>query len=183
MGTYIIAEQAGNLMMVDQHAAHERVVYEALKLRNDRLPKDSQYLLVPETLELSAGEADLLSGILTDLADLGLVIEPFGGTTYVVKAVPSILGQQSVTSLVTGMVETLMETGDTAVKEQWLDACLISMACHHAVRANKSMTLTEMQTLIKDLSACENPFHCPHGRPTMVTFDKFQMEKLFKRVV
>jgi DNA mismatch repair protein MutL len=183
MGTYIIAEQAGNLMMVDQHAAHERVVYEALKLRHGHLPKDSQYLLVPETLELSAGEADLLSGILTDLADLGLVIEPFGGTTFVVKAVPPILGQQSVTSLVAGMVETLMETGDCAVKEQWLDVCLISMACHHAVRANKSLSMQEMETLIKDLSACENPFNCPHGRPTMVCFDKYQMEKLFKRVV
>jgi DNA mismatch repair protein MutL len=183
LGTYIIAEQNGTLMMVDQHAAHERVVYEGLKLRHGYLPRGSQYLLVPETLELSAGEADLLSGILSDLADLGLVIEPFGGTTFVIKAVPPILGQQSVTGLVTGMVETLMETGDFAVKEQWLDACLISMACHHAVRAHKSLTLTEMETLLKDLSACENPFHCPHGRPTMVTFDKYQMEKLFKRVV
>ena len=183
MSTYIIAEQDGRLVLVDQHAAHERVVYEKLKHRHAHLPKDSQFLLVPETLELKAGEADLLTGILADLEDLGLVIEPFGGTTFVVKAVPGLLAQKPVTSLVQGIVETLMETGDTAVTEQWLENCLISMACHHAVQANRSMSLQEMESLIKDLFACDNPFHCPHGRPTMVSFDKTRMEKLFKRVV
>lgn len=183
LGTYILAEQEDTLMLVDQHAAHERVVYEALKHRHGHLSADSQYLLVPETLELSAKEADLLSGILPDLAALGLVIEPFGGTTFVIKAVPGLLDQSSVKSLVTGIVDTLMETGDTAVKEQWRETCLISMACHHAIRANQTMILPEMQKLIKDLLACDNAFHCPHGRPTIVTFDKFQMEKLFKRVV
>jgi DNA mismatch repair protein MutL len=183
LGTYIIAEQQGRLLLVDQHAAHERVMYEALKHRHAHLPRDSQFLLVPETLEFSAGEADLLSGILADLADLGLVIEPFGGTTFVVKAVPGLLAQKPVKPLVQGIVETLLETSDTAVTEQWLENCLISMACHHAIQANRSMSPKEMQTLIKDLLACENPFHCPHGRPTLVTFDKGRMEKLFKRVV
>jgi DNA mismatch repair protein MutL len=183
MGTYIVAEQEGALMLVDQHAAHERVVYEALKRRQDHLPADSQYLLVPETLELSAKEADLLSEILPDLAALGLVIEPFGGATFVIKAVPGLLDQTSVKTLVTGMVDTLMETGDTAVSEQWRETCLMSMACHHAIRANRTLSFPEMQTLIKDLLACDNAFHCPHGRPTIVTFDKVQMEKLFKRVV
>jgi DNA mismatch repair protein MutL len=183
MGTYIVAEQADTLMLVDQHAAHERVVYEALTHRHAHLPADTQYLLVPETLELGAKEADLLSGMLPDLAAMGLVIEPFGGTTFVIKAVPGLLDKASVKTMVTGMVDTLMETGDTAVKEQWRETCLISMACHHAVRANRIMTLQEMETLIKDLWACRNPVHCPHGRPTIITFDKFQMEKLFKRVV
>ncbi len=183
MGTYILAEQEDRLMLVDQHAAHERVVYEKLKHRHTHLPRDSQFLLVPETLELGAGEADLLSNILADLEALGLVIEPFGGTTFVVKAVPGLLSQKPVTSLVHGIVETLMETSDAAVKEQWRENCLISMACHHAVQANKSMSLREMESLVKDLFACDNPFHCPHGRPTMVSFDKTRMEKLFKRVV
>ncbi len=183
MGTYIIAEQDGRLVLVDQHAAHERVVYEKLKHRHTHLPRDSQFLLVPETLELGAGEADLLTGILPDLEALGLVIEPFGGTTFVVKAVPGLLAQKPVASLVHGIVETLMETGDTGIKEQWLENCLITMACHHAVQANKSLSLQEMASLVKDLFACDNPFHCPHGRPTMVSFDKTRMEKLFKRVV
>ena len=183
MGTYIIAEQEGRLMLVDQHAAHERVVYEKLKHRHAHLPKDSQFLLVPETLELTAGEADLLTGILSDLEDLGLVIEPFGGTTFVVKAVPGLLAKKPVTALVQGIVETLMETGDTGIKEQWWENCLISMACHHAVQAKRSLSQKEMTSLVTDLFACENPFHCPHGRPTMVSFDKTRMEKLFKRVV
>lgn len=183
MGTYIIAEQDGRLVLVDQHAAHERVVYEKLKHRHIHLPRDSQFLLVPETLELGAGEADLLTGILVDLEALGLVIEPFGGTTFVVKAVPGLLAQKPVASLVHGIVETIMETGDTGIKEQWLENCLITMACHHAVQANKSLSLQEMASLVKDLFACDNPFHCPHGRPTMVSFDKTRMEKLFKRVV
>jgi DNA mismatch repair protein MutL len=183
MGTYIIAEQDGRLVLVDQHAAHERVVYEKLKHRHAHLPKDSQFLLVPETLELTAGEADLLTGILPDLEALGLVIEPFGGTTFVVKAVPGLLAKNQVASLVQGIVETLMETGDTGIKEQWRENCLISMACHHAVQANRSMSHKEMETLVTDLFACANPFHCPHGRPTMVSFDKTRMEKLFKRVV
>jgi DNA mismatch repair protein MutL len=183
LGTYIVAEQGGSLMLVDQHAAHERVVYEALKHRHDRLPADTQYLLVPETLELNAKEADLLSGILADLAELGLVIEPFGGATFMIRAVPGLLDHGSVKTLVTGIVDTLMETDDTAVKEQWREACLMSMACHHAIRANRNMSFPEMETLIKDLWTCDNAFHCPHGRPTLVTFDRYQMEKLFKRVV
>jgi DNA mismatch repair protein MutL len=183
MGTYIVAEQEGALILVDQHAAHERVVYEALTHRHGHLSADSQYLLVPETLELGAREADLLSKILPDLAAMGLMIEPFGGTTFMVRAVPGLVDQRSVKSLVTGMVDTLMDTGDTAIKDQWRETCLMSMACHHAVRANRIMTRQEMETLIKDLWGCENPVHCPHGRPTMVTFDKNRMEKLFKRVV
>jgi DNA mismatch repair protein MutL len=183
MGTYIVAEQEGALILVDQHAAHERVVYEALTHRHGHLSVDSQYLLVPETLELGAREADLLSKILPDLAAMGLMIEPFGGTTFMVRAVPGLVDQRSVKSLVTGMVDTLMDTGDAAIKDQWRETCLMSMACHHAVRANRIMTRQEMETLIKDLWDCENPVHCPHGRPTMVTFDKNRMEKLFKRVV
>lgn len=183
LGTYIVAEQDGSLMLVDQHAAHERVVYEALKHRHDRLSADTQYLLVPETLELNAKEADLLTGILPDLAALGLVIEPFGGATFVIRAVPGLLDHTSVKTLVTGIVDTLMETDDIGVQEQWREACLMSMACHHAIRANRNMTVREMETLIKDLWACDNALHCPHGRPTLVTFDRYQMEKLFKRVV
>jgi DNA mismatch repair protein MutL len=183
LGTYIVAEQEDSLILVDQHAAHERVVYEALAHRHAHLAPDTQYLLVPETLELGAREADLLSGMLPDLAAMGLMIEPFGGTTFVVRAVPGLLENASVKALVAEIVDTLMETGDTEVKDQWRDTCLISMACHHAVRANRIMTRQEMETLIRDLWVCENPVHCPHGRPTIVTFDRYRMEKLFKRVV
>jgi len=183
LGTYIVAEQEDTLMLVDQHAAHERVMYEALKQRHANLSADTQYLLVPETLELAAREADLLTAMLPDLAAMGLMIEPFGGTTFVVRAVPGLLENTSVKILVTEIVDTLMETDDTGVKDQWRETCLMSMACHHALRANRIMTRQEMEALIRDLWDCENPLHCPHGRPTIVTFDRYRMEKLFKRVV
>ena len=183
MGTYIIVEKHNSLMLVDQHAAHERVVYEALKKRHKTLSVQSQDLLVPEILDLTHKEADLLSSILKDLSELGIKIEPFGGTTFVVKSIPQLMEKKNIKSLAMEIIESLLETFDTSSKGKWLDACLISMACHTAIRANKTMQPREMEQLLEDLDKCDNPLHCPHGRPTIVSFDAAQMEKLFKRVV
>ncbi len=183
MGTYIVGELDNRLLLIDQHAAHERIVYESLKKRHRGLAVQSQTLLVPETLELNHREADLLSSIKEELEPLGLFIEPFGGTTYVIKSVPAILAEKPAQEMVMNIIETLLETSDTGVKEAWLENCLISMACHTAIRANKPMHALEMEKLIQELFQCENPFHCPHGRPTIISFDSSDMEKLFKRVV
>jgi DNA mismatch repair protein MutL len=183
MGTYIVAEKDNNLVLIDQHAAHERIVYETLKRRHEILGVQSQDLLVPEILDLNHREADLLTGILEDLSDLGLRIEPFGGTSFVIKAIPSLLEDRELKPLVLEIIETLMEEKDLSIKEAWLDACLMSMACHRAIRANKSMNTQEMVQLLEDLEGCDNPLHCPHGRPILVSFDSFQLQKLFKRVV
>jgi DNA mismatch repair protein MutL len=183
MGTYIVAQKNNSLMLVDQHAAHERVVYEALKKRHQTLCVQSQDLLVPETLDLTHREADLLGSILEDLSGLGLKIEPFGGTTFVVKSVPQLIEERQIKPLVMEIIENLLETFEPSSKDRWLEACLISMACHTAIRANKAMQPREMEQLLYDLEKCDNPFHCPHGRPTIVSFDVAQMEKLFKRVV
>ena len=183
LGTYIIAEKDNNLVMIDQHAAHERIVYEALKKRHEILGVQSQDLLVPEVLDVSHREADRLTGILEDLSGIGLRIEPFGGTTFVIKAIPSLLEEKEVKPLVLEIIETLMEEKDLSIKEKWLDSCLTSMACHRAIRANKPMNTREMEQLLEDLEGCDNPMHCPHGRPTLVTFDSFQLQKLFKRLV
>ncbi|MCG8566943.1 MAG: DNA mismatch repair endonuclease MutL [Desulfobacterales bacterium] len=183
MGTYILAELDKRLLLIDQHAAHERIVYETLKARHSGMAVQSQSLLVPETLELSHREADLLSSILEELEGLGLRVEPFGGTTYVIKAVPVILAERSAEELVMNIIETLLDTSDSGVKDAWLEDCLISMACHTAIRANKPMHPLEMERLVKDLFVCDNPFHCPHGRPTIISFDTYDLEKLFKRVV
>lgn len=181
MGTYLVAEREKNLVLIDQHAAHERVVYETLKKRHQALQVQSQNLLVPEVLDLTHREADLLTGILEDLSGLGLKIEPFGGTSFVIKAVPSLLEEKHLKQMVLEIIDTLGE--DRLSDENWTDACLISMACHKAVRAKKTMTQQEMVQLVEDLESCDNPLHCPHGRPTMVTFDPVQMQKLFKRRV
>jgi len=183
MGTYIIGQKNNSLIMVDQHAAHERVVYETLKKRHSSLAIQSQALLIPETLELTHKEADLLSRLMEDLSGLGIIIEPFGGTTFIVKTIPILIEKKQIKPLVIEIIENFMETSDLSSKKNWLETCLISMACHTAIRANKNMQPREMVQLLEDLGKCENPFHCPHGRPTIVCLDAQQMEKLFKRVV
>ncbi len=183
MGTYIVVEKENHLVLVDQHAAHERIVYEQLKHRHQNLNVQSQTLMVPEVLELTHSEAVILESICDDLAALGLVIEPFGGTSFVIKAVPILVEEKEVRRMVMEMVETLSVDNETGDKDGWLDACIMTMACHRAIRAHQAMSRHEMARLMSDLMACENPMHCPHGRPIMVAFDRHRLEKLFKRVV
>ena len=167
-GTYIVVEDNGEMILVDQHAAHERIVYEGLKKRSGNHRPPSQNLVVPETLELTYGEADLLETILPDLAAIGMEIEPFGGTAFIVKSIPAIIDHRDVRPLVLDIVANLVESGGDAAGEtgQWLDECLILMACHTAIRANKTLNLSEMKALVLALDGCENPDHCPHGRPS-----------------
>ncbi len=184
MGTYIVAEKDTSLVLVDQHAAHERIVYEKLKKRHEKAGVQSQSLLVPETLELGHRDADILAGILSGLSELGFKIEPFGGTCFLIRAVPGLVETKNIKELVTDLMELASEAcAPSLPKHKWLDACLISMACHSAVRANHKLHHAEMVKLLEDLEKCDNPMHCPHGRPTMISFDKNDMEKLFKRVV
>lgn len=183
LGTYIVAEHENHLLLVDQHAAHERITYEALKKRHRGLGIQSQDLMVPEVLELTHREADLLGGILPDLESLGVRIEPFGGTSFVIKSVPVMMEDRAVKPFITDVIETLAQANEMGEKDGWLDDCLVSMACHRAIRANKPMARLEMEKLLSDLWDCENPMHCPHGRPILVSFDAGQLEKLFKRVV
>lgn len=183
LGTYILAESKDGLMLVDQHAAHERIVYENLKCRYQSLKVQSQTLAVPETLELNFKEADLLSSILAELNSLGMMIEPFGDTTFIIKAVPAIMDEKEIKPVVLEILETALVKKNNFSKQDWLEDCLVSMACHGAIRANLSLDPREMEKLLADLEQCENPRHCPHGRPIMITWSKNQIEKLFKRVL
>ncbi|MCG8615119.1 MAG: DNA mismatch repair protein MutL, partial [Desulfobacterales bacterium] len=183
LGTYIVLEKEGHLVLVDQHAAHERVVYESLKRRHANLGIQSQDLMVPEMLELTHREADILSSVLEEMAALGVKIEPFGGSSFVIKSIPVLVEDRSIRTMILEMIEQLSRDNRTGAKDDWLDGCLITMACHRAIRANKPMNRPEMEKLIADLWTCENPMHCPHGRPILISFDAYQLEKLFKRVV
>jgi len=183
MGTYILAESEAGLLLIDQHAAHERIVYEALRKRVTASGMAGQTLLVPETLELSHKESDILLGLLPHLSSLGIEVEPFGGTTFIIKSVPSIISQKAMAPILTEIIETSLVDKNEFSKDRWLDECLILMACHKAVRANLRMNVMEMQSLLRDLEKCENPLHCPHGRPICVTLSKNDLEKLFKRIV
>lgn len=185
LGTYIVLQSDTGMVLVDQHAAHERIVYERLKKRSDAYRPPSQALAVPETLELTYREADLLEQIIPELEAVGMEIEPFGGTAFIVKSVPAIIDDRDVRPLILDIVEKLLESGGDARDDtrEWLDECITLMACHTAIRANQVLNRQEMEALIRELEQCENPNHCPHGRPTRIQWERPEIEKLFKRIV
>jgi DNA mismatch repair protein MutL len=183
LNIYIVVEKENHLILVDQHAAHERIVFEQLLNRYRRMEVQSQSLAVPEVLELSHKEALVLESIMADLAGLGIRVEPFGGTSFVIKAVPVLVEEKQVGPMVVEMVEKISRANGTGIKDDWLEDALATMACHRSVRGGQSMSLKEMTALVAQLFTCENPMHCPHGRPVFVSFDARSLEKLFKRVV
>lgn len=177
--TYILCDSGDGLIIIDQHAAHERIVFEELK--NKKIKIASQSLLIPETIELGYKEAEALEKILTELAELGLEIEPFGGNTFTIKSVPAIISEGMIVSLVIEIAEKLVEIGHTKVLEEALDDCLILMSCHGAIRANQALTPPQIKHLLKQLDECETPSFCPHGRPTWTQWSRKNLEKSFKR--
>jgi DNA mismatch repair protein MutL len=181
MGTYILVEASDGLIMIDQHAAHERIVYERLKKRLNRLDVQTQTLAVAQTLEFTIKEADVFTAMLADLGQMGFLIEPFGGSTFVVKGVPAMIDDQDIQKILLDMVDLAAQKKNWAGNDQWQDECLMVVACHSAIRAKKQLSLQEMNALINDLQSCENPRHCPHGRPVQLFWSQHQIEKLFKR--
>jgi len=182
-GTYILCEAGDDLVLIDQHAAHERIRFEQLKQQANASRKSSQRLLIPQTVDLDHRQAAALSEILAELQNIGLDIEPFGGSTFVVKAVPAVLANREITPLIREVAETLTETGFSAGIEKTLEECLVVMACHGTLRANRSLSEKEMQHLVQQLAQCADPSHCPHGRPTWIRWDVRTLEKLFGRIV
>jgi len=181
-GTYILCEAGEELVLIDQHAAHERIRFEQLKQQANSSRKDSQRLLIPQTIDLGHRQAAALSEILVGLQNLGLDVEPFGGSTFVVKAVPAVLAGRDIAPLIRELAETLAEIGFSAGIEKALEECLVVMACHGTLRANRSLSEKEMQHLVEQLGQCNDPAHCPHGRPTWVKWDVRTLEKLFGRI-
>lgn len=183
MGTYILAENHKGLMLIDQHAAHERIVYEKLCRRREILGPQAQQLAVPETMDLSHTEGAFMERHLQEFQKIGVDIQPFGGNTFVIKSVPALMDEKEVKPFILEIIDRAMADKELFKADAWLEDALILMACHSAVRANHQLTHLEMETLIKDLESCENSRHCPHGRPIVVFWDQGQLEKLFKRVV
>ncbi len=181
--TYILCESDEGLLLVDQHAAHERIIFEQIKARAASSSGGAQRLLLPETIDLGYKEAKILEQLLPGLETLQLEIEPFGGNTFVIKAIPDILKNREVKPLITEIVEKIAETGFSPGFEKTIDACLILMACHGAIRANHVLSDKEMARLLDQLQSCSNPDHCPHGRPTFIKYSVKFFEKLFHRIV
>ena len=183
LNTYIVCEAEAGLILIDQHAAHERILFEALSTRSaDRKPS-VQRLLVPETIELGFREAGLLEKLIPELDQLGLEIEPFGGNTFVVKSVPGLLAERDVKPLITEIVETAAQAGAGPGLAEALDRCRMVMACHGAIRANQALNEQQIKGLLDQLDECHNPSHCPHGRPTWLRWEIRELERSFKRIV
>jgi DNA mismatch repair protein MutL len=179
--TYLLCEAGEDLIVIDQHAAHERIMYEQLQQRAQGERPATQGLLVPETIELGFRESALLTAMLPDLNRLGLEIEPFSGNTFAVKAVPALLGQGSVERLILEIVEKMADIGFAPGLEKAFDECRHLIACHGAIRANQSLSHQEIRRLLVQLDACEHPSNCPHGRPTWIKYNKKFFEKAFGR--
>ena len=180
---FILCESGDGLILIDQHAAHERILFEQLKNRFKDARKTSQKLLIPETIDLGYRESKILERLIPNLNELGLEIAPFGGDTFVVKAVPLLLINKEVKPLVIEMVEKTAQIGFSFGMETVLDQCLELMACHGAIRANQRLSDKEIRELLHQLDTCDQPSNCPHGRPTWIRWSVKDLEKLFKRIV
>jgi DNA mismatch repair protein MutL len=179
--TYIVCEAEDGLVLIDQHAAHERVLYDRLARRADCMRQASQVLLVPETVDLGFREAQALEALMPRLGELGLEVEPFGGGTVVVKSVPGFLSGREVRPLLTEIAEAAAGSESPSNPQQALDFCRQRAACHGAVRAGQALTAAQMQDLLRQLDECGNLSHCPHGRPTWLKWELGVIERSFKR--
>ncbi len=179
--TYILCEAEDGLILIDQHAAHERVLYDRLTRRADASRQAAQALLVPETVDLGFREAQALEALMPQLGELGLEVEPFGGGTVVVKAVPGFLSGREVRPLLTEIAEAAAGSESPANPQEALDFCRQRAACHGAIRAGQSLTSVQMQDLLRQLDECGNLSHCPHGRPTWLKWEMGVIERSFKR--
>ena len=179
--TYIVAQTRDGLILVDQHAAHERIMYEKFKaaMAADGVPR--QMLLLPEVVELTDAQAERLMARAGEWAKLGLVLEAFGESTVLVREVPSLLGDTDVIGLVNDLADNLALYGDGLALGDKLEEVLSSMACHGSVRAGRPMNLDEMNALLRQMEATPFSGQCNHGRPTYVALARADVEKLFGR--
>jgi DNA mismatch repair protein MutL len=179
--TYILCESSDGLVLIDQHAAHERVLYETLRSSSRDGHVETQAFLIPQRMEFSLKDARVLEKGLEPLRRLGLEMEPFGGSAFVLRTVPSVLLNRPLEKMLVEMLPAL-EGGDLR-REGALDGLLTVMACHGAIRANQGLTHPEMSVLVQQLLAAELPTNCPHGRPTMKRLGYDELARMFKRVV
>jgi DNA mismatch repair protein MutL len=178
---YIIAQTATGMVIVDQHAAHERLVYERLKRQADAYGITAQALLIPEIVDLSPTDAARILGVAGDLAGLGLVVEAFGGTAVAVRETPAILGAVNAAALIRDILDELADMGDTTLIRAKIDAVLSRMACHGSVRSGRQMRVEEMNALLREMEATPLSGQCNHGRPTYVELQLHDIERLFGR--
>jgi DNA mismatch repair protein MutL len=176
--SYIIAEGPDGLYLIDQHAAHERILFERIEKQREQREVEVQGLLEPMPLEVSPRQEAELWAHYQELAEFGFNIEPFGGKTFLVRAVPALLNGKDWAGTLRELLDSISE-GD---KSHWAETVTTTMACHGAVRAGQSLSDSEMRELVRQLEQAESPQSCPHGRPTMIHLSYGQLKKDFGRI-
>jgi DNA mismatch repair protein MutL len=179
--SYIIAQTEDGLLLVDQHAAHERLVYEGMKEQLEASGVARQGLLLPEVVELGPGDVDCLIGRRGELEELGLVIEPFGAGAVLVREVPALLGPTDVARLIKDLAEDLADIDQAQSLRAALERVCASLACHGSVRAGRRLSLAEMDALLRAMEGTPHSGQCNHGRPTYVALSRADIERLFQR--
>ena len=181
--TYWLVQFQDSLYIIDQHAAHERVLYERTLKGMSTREFTSQYLSPPIILTLTMQEARLLEENMDRFTSIGFEIEPFGPEEYAVRAVPDNLFGIAKKELLTEMLDDLADGLNTSMTPEMIDEKVASMSCKAAVKGNSRLSSQEVDELIRELLTLDNPYHCPHGRPTIIAMTKRELEKKFKRIV
>ncbi len=181
--TYIICESDAGLVLIDQHAAHERIYFEQLRKRSQTRNAAAQALLIPETLELDFREAAALEAMREAFARVGFDIEPFGGNAFIIRSVPDFLATAELGPMIREIIEGALAAGVKPEPGVLQEESLKIMACHGAIRARQTLATAQIQRLLAQLDECENPSHCPHGRPTWIRWSEQALEKAFGRRV
>jgi len=178
---YIIAQTADGMVIVDQHAAHERLVYEKLKSQMAENGVAAQALLIPEIVELSEGDCARLMAVADDLSRLGLTLEPFGGGAIAVRETPAILGEVDAGAMILDILDELADQGESQMVQEKIEAILSRVACHGSIRSGRRMRAEEMNALLREMEATPHSGQCNHGRPTYVELKLSDIERLFGR--
>lgn len=181
-GTYIIAQNNQGLYLIDQHAAQERIKYEFYREKVGIVPEEVQELLVPLTFEFSKQETIFIQAHQEELKQVGLFFEPFGEHTFIIRSHPQWLPKGEEEETIREMVDQVLENQKVDIKQLREDAAIL-MSCKRSIKANHHLNYDDMYHLLEDLRQCQDPFTCPHGRPIIIFFSEYDLEKMFKRVM
>ena len=179
---YLVTETEEGVTIIDQHALHERILYEQLRERASAGAIETQNLLVPEPVDLAADEAAAALQQRELLAELGMKIEPFGGNTVLIAGFPAMLANFSPAEVLRELIEKLLLGGKRPDRHDLLDQMLHTIACKAAIKAGDRLAPEEIDSLLKQRGLVADPHHCPHGRPAELIFTREELDKRFKRV-
>ncbi|GGH88776.1 DNA mismatch repair protein MutL [Pullulanibacillus pueri] len=181
-GTYIMAQNENGLYIIDQHAAQERIKYEFFREKVAETANEVQELLIPMTFEFSSSEVAIIETYLEELRRIGLEFEAFGHNSYIVRSHPQWFPKGKEEETIEDIVNQILEDGKVSIKELREDLAIM-MSCKKSIKANRHLRQDEIQALLDQLAEAQDPFTCPHGRPVIITFTTYEMEKMFKRVM